>query len=170
MIKNTTASLLLLATPLFTHTVYSHNGSAEKCINIIDNEKRLSCYDQYFNTSSKKREVSNKTKLPKKLENNVNSNNQKVKKIANNDLFGLEKEVATQTPEEMSSEAVGEFKSWDKDMQVNLKNGQVWQINSSRSLYYPITNPKITIEKGAFGSFYMSIEGINRSLKVKRVK
>ncbi|PWK53419.1 hypothetical protein [Pleionea mediterranea] len=171
MIKKTTASILLAAS-LFTHSIYSHNESAEKCIDIIDNLERLTCYDQYFKAENRQHEPNNNLSQTQSVQNseNIQTYIKKDENKVSKDLFGLEKEVVNQTPDEITSKAIGEFKSWNKKMQVPLKNGQVWQVKNSRSLYYPVTNPKITISKGVLGSFYMSIEGINRRLKVMRVK
>jgi hypothetical protein len=168
MIKSTTASILLTAS-LFTYSAYSHNENAEKCIDIIDNLERLTCYDQHFKIeNSQDNNLSQNQSVQNSGNKKVNITKDEIK--VSNDLFGLEKEVANQTPDELTSIAVGKFKSWNKKMLVTLENDQVWQVNSSRSLYYPVTNPKVIISKGALGSFYMSIEGINRRLKVERIK
>lgn len=153
----------------------AHDLPATKCIEIIDNMERLTCYDKMFasknitQTPSDKKTPANAQTVQTKIDN-LNVNKKETKVESNKSLFGLEKEVASQTPDEITSKAIGEFKSWTKKMDIKLENGQVWEVTSSGRLYHPITNPTVTVSKGVLGSFYMGIEGVNRRLKVKRIK
>lgn len=89
--------------------------------------------------------------------------------------FGLES-VAEKPESERDAEAIqaryqGEFKGWAPKSQFVLDNGQVWKNVGGDSVYYPAgTNPAVRIEKGAFGAYWLSVEGLNRKAKVKRVK
>ena len=161
----------LILSALISTSLAAHDLPETKCTNIIDNMERLTCYDKLFT---------------KKISPNINNNNDidtansKIDSLKlqrtepepqqNKSLFGLEKEVAKQTPEEITSKAIGTFKSWTKKMKIELENGQVWEVTSSGRLYHPTSNPTVTISKGALGSFYLGIEGVNRRLKVKRIK
>jgi hypothetical protein len=90
--------------------------------------------------------------------------------------FGAEQLPSTQTakaaePSAMQAHIVGTFEGWDTKTRFTLDNGQVWQVTDDRSAYYPATsNPAVTIEKGAFGSYYLSLDGLNTKAKIKRVK
>jgi len=84
--------------------------------------------------------------------------------------FGMEKKVLELGGEEMSNTALGQFDFWKKGQRVELENGQVWEITNSTNLFHKTRNPKVSIEKGLFSSFYMHIEGVSKSLKVRRIR
>lgn len=84
--------------------------------------------------------------------------------------FGMEKKVLELGGEEMSSTALGEFRFWNKGQRIELENGQVWEITNDTNLFHRTTNPRVTIEKGMFSSFYLHLEGVSRSLKVTRIR
>ncbi len=86
------------------------------------------------------------------------------------DRFGMEKKMLELGGDEMSSTAVGQFDFWNKGQRVELENGQVWEITNSTNLYHKAANPRVTIEKGLFSSFYMHIDGVSKSLKVRRIR
>jgi hypothetical protein len=59
---------------------------------------------------------------------------------------------------------------WNKGQRIELENGQVWEITNETNLFHKTTNPRVTIEKGLFSSFYLHIEGVSKSLKVQRIR
>ncbi len=151
--------------------------SPKDCANINNNENRLACYDAIFNppkgaeSKSEKREkkaVKEQLKEAKRADKKARSDEKIL--VSKADLFGKESSMAGLTDDSMESRAVGSFKRWQKKMKIKLENGQVWQVTSNNTMYYKIENPKVKIEKGALGAFYMGIEGVNRRLKVKRIK
>jgi len=91
-------------------------------------------------------------------------------KLDKDDLFGFENKVNVITDDSIQSIAKGSYKRWKKKLKIPLENGQTWQVISSGELYFKVDNPKVTIEKGVLGSFFLGIEGVNRRLKVKRIK
>lgn len=84
--------------------------------------------------------------------------------------FGMEKKVLELGGDEMSSTAIGEFRLWNKGQRIELENGQVWEITNDTNLFYKTTNPSVTIEKGLFSAFYLHIDGVSKSLKVRRIR
>ncbi|MEE4244976.1 MAG: hypothetical protein V2I33_06180 [Kangiellaceae bacterium] len=153
MIKN----LAMLSSIAFLSFASQANDTS-KCQAIKEADKRLSCYDTLFPPTvaidAKKIDLSKKTDEAKKR---------------NTDIFGLEGRIAQVTPDKITSIAVGNFKEWKKKMKITLKNGQVWKVTSGK-LYHRAKNPKVTLSKGALGSHFLSIEGVTKRLKVKRVK
>ena len=66
----------------------------------------------------------------------------------------------------------GRFRGWSKkgDRFV-LSNGQVWEVSDSTPKFsVNVVDPKVTIEAGAFSAWYLSIEGYNARVKVRRIK
>lgn len=84
--------------------------------------------------------------------------------------FGMEKKVLELGGDEMSSTAIGEFRLWNKGQRIELENGQVWEITNDTNLFHKATNPRVTIEKGLFSAFYLHIDGVSKSLKVRRIR
>ena len=64
----------------------------------------------------------------------------------------------------------GAFDGWHPKSVITLANGQVWQISddSARRIYR--TNPKVTIRRGALGSFFLDVEGDNSAPRVRRLQ
>lgn len=81
-----------------------------------------------------------------------------------NRSFGDDSAVVSTVP--------GEFTGWQAaGTRFNLANGQVWQvIDSSTRLRVKLTDPTVTIDKGALGTWYLRVDGYNTRAKVKRVK
>jgi len=91
-------------------------------------------------------------------------------KESTEDRFGLENEVFDLGGEERRSKAIGQFGFWERGQRVELENGQVWRIVDDDELYYKVSNPAVTIEKGLLGSHYLHLDGISKSVKVKRIR
>jgi hypothetical protein len=53
---------------------------------------------------------------------------------------------------------------------IPLANGQVWQIADGSARFMSLDNPKVTIRRGALGSFFLDFENDNRSPRVRRVQ
>ena len=51
-----------------------------------------------------------------------------------------------------------------------LENGQVWQQSQSGRLVYRAENPRVVIKRGMLGGYYLSVDGVNRRVRVKRLK
>lgn len=73
--------------------------------------------------------------------------------------------------EEIKSSIVGEVNGWNGKTIITLENGQVWQqIDKLVTRFTKKTNPAITIEPKVFNSWMLYIDGLNRGIKVKRIK
>lgn len=65
----------------------------------------------------------------------------------------------------------GNFTGWGGTTVFKLDNGQVWeQVDDSVLSIGAIKNPKVTIHKGLISAYYLSVEGINDSVAVRRIK
>ena len=84
--------------------------------------------------------------------------------------FGLERQAQQAQIESIQSRIVGTFRGWEAKSKITLENGQVWQITDGTRGVYSLESPAVTIERGVFGSFFLKIDGVNRSPKVKRLK
>lgn len=85
--------------------------------------------------------------------------------------FGLEQKKLVEELPVIEANISGEFDGWQPNQTIKLSNGQVWQvIDDSDGWVRNSNSPKVKIQRGLFGAFYMEIEGGNRTIKVKRLK
>ena len=80
--------------------------------------------------------------------------------------FGLPQKVDL---ESIESTIPGKFEGWGPNQQFTLANGQVWRIADGSSAYYVAKDVKVKIHKKTFTN-YMTIEGVNQTPNVRRVK
>lgn len=87
--------------------------------------------------------------------------------------FGLESRPspnATPTAVSIESAIEGRFDGWLPHGQLRLTNGQVWEISDGSQSAYGLNSPKVKITRGVSGSFFMAIEGVAQTPRVRRVK
>ena len=85
--------------------------------------------------------------------------------------FGLERRIAESAPDRLESRLAGVVEGWGPNTRFTLENGQVWQVSDgSRAYYGTLDKPKVSITRGMLGSFYMSIEGVAQTPRVRRVQ
>lgn len=66
---------------------------------------------------------------------------------------------------------VGSFRGWGGSTTFKLDNGQVWQqVDDSVLDIGAIENPKVTIKKGLISAYYLSVEGVQDTVAVRRIK
>ncbi len=70
----------------------------------------------------------------------------------------------------VQSSIEGRFEGWSRDQQIALANGQVWRVVDGSRATLDLVNPKVRVERGAFGAFYMIFDGTNHSPRVRRVR
>jgi len=88
------------------------------------------------------------------------------------DDFGIETmdEGIALDVKRIESRYVGSFEGWSGDTIFELENGQVWQQSQSGRLVYRAQDPKIVIKRGMLGGYYLSVDDVNRRVRVKRLK
>jgi len=90
--------------------------------------------------------------------------------------FGREEQVQAEAekargvPREIQSRIAGAFAGWSGGTVFTLENGQVWRQVEPGVFSVLLDQPKITVRKGAFGAFYLGVEGYGSRIKVVRVK
>ncbi len=92
------------------------------------------------------------------------------------DRFGaaeqIQRNVEKIRPEqkELMSRILGPFTGWRGNTTFNLENGQVWKQIERGKFVVRLEDPSVTISKGLFGAYYLSVEGFGSRVKVKRLK
>lgn len=73
--------------------------------------------------------------------------------------------------QKFTSRLVGSFSGWSGKTTFKLENGQVWrQARSGSYRHRTLTNPAVTLVPKALNTWSLEIEGLNRSVRVKRIK
>lgn len=71
----------------------------------------------------------------------------------------------------VTAHIAGDFHGWGGATRFTLDNGQVWeQVDDSVVTVGHVTDPKVTISRGLFNSYYMAVEGVRDTVQVRRVK
>jgi len=84
--------------------------------------------------------------------------------------FGLPQKPAFERSEALETSVTGSFDGWGPDEKITLANGQVWQIIDGSSAGYSLRDPKVRITRGMFGTFFMQVDGVSQTPKVRRVR
>jgi hypothetical protein len=64
----------------------------------------------------------------------------------------------------------GEFTGWSGKTRFKLTNGQVWEQTDGKTFRHNATNPTVRIEPKSMGTWKLYVEGVNRGVKVTRIK
>lgn len=83
--------------------------------------------------------------------------------------FGLPETRQPDRVESVESMLSASFSGWGPNSRIRLSNGQVWQVVDGTSVVLPEGARKVAVKRGALGSFYLDIEGLKTSPRVRRV-
>ncbi|MBM23601.1 MAG: hypothetical protein CMD78_04955 [Gammaproteobacteria bacterium] len=72
--------------------------------------------------------------------------------------------------DQINTRILGEFKGWSGYTKFQLENGQIWQQSSEGLLIVRINNPTVIIKKSFFGTYNLNVEGVNSTIKVRRIQ
>lgn len=87
--------------------------------------------------------------------------------------FGLESRptpIAPAPVASIESSIDGAFDGWLPRGQLKLTNGQVWEVTDGSQAAYALTSPRVKITLGVSSSFFMAIEGVAQTPRVRRIK
>lgn len=168
--------LLLSLMFLLSPSVFAADSAWRDCRAVADNAARLACYDALADQLPKAAATEAAAPEAKSAAPTVVSQPapaaQPVAVVATQTPveFGLERQAQQAQIESIQSRIVGAFRGWEAKSKITLENGQVWQIIDGSRGVYSLESPAVTIERGMLGSFFLKIDGVNRSPKVKRLK
>lgn len=84
--------------------------------------------------------------------------------------FGLEQRREALGPDRLVARIVGAFQGWDGETVFELDNGQMWEQVGTQRFRYNGPDLEVEIRRASFGSFMLSPEGLNRRVRVRRIK
>ena len=73
------------------------------------------------------------------------------------------------SPQAIESQIDGEFNGWDGETIVKLTNGQIWQQTEYYYYYLYAYMPHVIVDR-ASGGYKMKVEGIEKAIRVERLK
>ncbi|MFZ5843167.1 MAG: hypothetical protein ACOY3E_09760 [Pseudomonadota bacterium] len=166
--------LLLPLMFLLSSPAFAADSAWRDCRAVADNAARLACYDALVDQLPKAviaEAAAQEAAAPAVVSHPVPAA-QPVAVVATQTPaeFGLERQAQQAQIESIQSRIVGTFRGWEAKSKITLENGQVWQIIDGTRGVYSLESPAVTIERGVFGTFFLKIDGVNRSPKVKRLK
>jgi hypothetical protein len=88
-------------------------------------------------------------------------------------VFGFEARPSPAAPEpilSIESAIDGPFDGWLPRGQLKLVNGQVWEVTDGSTAAYGLRSPKVKITRGVSGTFFMAIEGVSQTPRVRRLR
>lgn len=88
------------------------------------------------------------------------------------DQRGFENQtIAEMGKEDVVSTIVGPFSGWDGETIFKLENGMIWKQSEADRFAIPeVQNPPVIIERGLLKSWKLSVEGYNKSVRVRRIQ
>ena len=84
--------------------------------------------------------------------------------------FGFENRAQPEELASVESHIPGRFEGWAPMQVIKLANGQAWQVVDGTSRTAWVENPKVVVRRGAMGAFYLEIDRVNPSPRVRRVQ
>lgn len=88
--------------------------------------------------------------------------------------FGLESRPSPSTAPTplaaMESAIDGAFDGWLPNSVFKLANGQSWQIADGSTAAYRLKSPKVKVTRGVSGSFFMAVDGVAQTPRVRRLQ
>jgi len=86
------------------------------------------------------------------------------------DAFGNEMNRQDGAVDSITAYVVGGFTGWERGTVFQLDNGQSWEVQGSARFAYGGPDRPVTIRRAAFGSFMLSPDDLNRSVRVRRIE
>lgn len=84
--------------------------------------------------------------------------------------FGLAPKQTAVGVERIESTIKGKLESWQQGSRIRLANGQLWQVTDDSRGVCDCVDRKVVVTRGAFGTYFLEIEGKNNSPRVKRLE
>ncbi len=90
--------------------------------------------------------------------------------LAAHDRFGLAVRNPADDLQSIATSVPASFFGWSANERIRLDNGQVWEVVDGSSGSVGPANRKVTVRRGALGSYFLEFEGLNSSPRVRRLR
>lgn len=170
------STIALLVTWGVCTSALADTAALQRCRQLTDPGARLACYDALVlpaltpGTTTGRNEVPAVASQARSTHHSTATAAEPA--VANpTDRFGLESrpQLRQELPE-LESAIQGHFDGWIGRARFRLANGQVWEItDGTQASYEQRSNPKVKITRGLSGTFFMEIDGVSQTPRVRRV-
>jgi hypothetical protein len=152
------ALVVLLAGAACLRAVAADDLALQRCRELRDTAARLTCYDAIPLSAAP---ASAPTPSPAAA-------------LPAAATFGLESRptpsAAPPPVASIESAIDGPFDGWLPRGHLKLANGQVWEVTDGSQAAYNLKSPKVKITRGVSGAFFMAIEGVAQTPRVRRLR
>jgi hypothetical protein len=84
--------------------------------------------------------------------------------------FGLPPKQTAVGVDRIETTIKGRLESWQQGSRIRLANGQLWQVTDDSRGVCECDNRKVVVTRGAFGTYFLEIEGKGNAPRVKRLE
>lgn len=84
--------------------------------------------------------------------------------------FGLPEPRRPVAVEGIESRLAGRFEGWAPGTRLELANGQVWEVVDGTRASYELDRPAVRVRRGVLGSYFIEIDGVSATPRVRRVR
>ena len=161
--------LLAIACCGVAPSLYADDAGLLRCRAVVDTGARLACSDALAVDAAQRPRMPSSGSPPATATATATAAAAAAAAASPHTDFGLQSTPGAEL-KFVDSHINGRFEGWIPDQQITLANGQVWRIADGSRAFFEGNSPKVRIERGALGSFYMVIAGLNQAPRVRRVK
>lgn len=174
---NSIKSVLLAALSIAALDVYASDAALLKCRGIADNSKRLQCYDA-IETGRAAPAVS-ATPVAPTAPVSATAPRPGAAPVARAGVpppaqdaseFGMPPKQTAVGVDRIESRVKGRLENWQQGTRIRLENGQLWQVTDDSRGLCQCDSPRVVVTRGAFGTYFLEIEGKGNSPRVKRLE
>ncbi len=161
-------SLCLLAAFLAAHQAHAADSDLRSCRALADKDARLACYDALPLAAEVRTTPAAPAPAPTPAPAAASTSAASAGGLADWFGFSADRRQQPAQPEAIETSIVGRFEGWRPKQLITLANGQVWRISDDSSAFYELQSPRVTVRRGVLGAYYLEVEGVNQSPRVRR--
>ncbi len=162
---------------LAASSALANDAGVLKCRALADAAKRLACYDAIdvsvaapvtkASAPASAGVVASSTTVPAKASPASAAPTSPASPAAE---FGLPPKQTAVGVDRIETSIKGYFDSWQQGSRIRLANGQLWQVTDDSRGLCDCTDRKVVVTRGAFGTYFLEIEGKGNAPRVKRLE
>lgn len=172
------AAGLVLAAPAFAQTTDRLLATLSACKAVPEAAARLACYDAALGRVAAVSSVPAPVAAPATMPvppavlapAPVAATAPPAPVSSRADDFGLNQPRPETVLQQIESRIVGRFEGWAPGTRIELANGQLWEVIDSSRAAYDMAGPAVRIKRGLLGSFFLEVEGVGATPRVRRLK
>lgn len=149
------------------------DAAVQRCRFLDDSAARLNCYDAMILSapSSVTAALGGKPPVSASPHKEANASSGPMAATSLVAAFGFDNgTIRARSVEVLESSIKGQFLGWVARSRFPLANGQVWEVSDGSEAAYDLRDLKVRLVRGISGSFFIQIEGVSQTPRVRRVQ